>query len=81
MNYILIAILLYVLYRFIAGFVIPVVRTTSQVKRQFSQMREQMEREQAGFGQDQRRNADGAPASQKPKFDIEGEYIQFEELK
>jgi hypothetical protein len=83
MGYILLAISLYLLYRFITGFVIPVARTTSQVKRQFSAMREQMEKEQAQSGQSKPHNArhNTVPESQKPKYDIEGEYIQFEDVR
>ena len=43
MQIILIAIGIYLLYRFIFGFVIPVIKTTSQVKKQFSAMKEKME--------------------------------------
>jgi hypothetical protein len=35
MNVFVLAILIYLLYRFIAGFLIPVIRTTSHVRQQF----------------------------------------------
>lgn len=43
MQILLIAVGIYLLYRFIFGFVIPVANTTSQVKKQFRAMKEQME--------------------------------------
>ena len=78
MNYIFYAILFYLLYRFITGFIIPVISTTSQVKKQFNQMH----REAAG--QQEQRTPGGTtvtPVDQKPKYDVEGEYIKFEEVK
>lgn len=83
------AVMLYLLYRFIVGFVIPVVRTTSQVKKQFNAMKEQMQNAQQAAGQQQHtythsNNGGGGrttinAVNQKPKYDIEGEYISFEE--
>jgi hypothetical protein len=78
MSYLLIAFLVYLAYRFITGFVVPVVRTTSQVKQQFRHMREQMQQTPTpGDSQNQSSNT----GSQKPKYDVEGEYIPFEEVK
>jgi hypothetical protein len=85
MSYLLLGILLFLLYRFITGFVVPVVRTTSQVKRQFNAMRQQMEEAQRQAYQGQQQAAPAGQQSQKQgakgKYDIEGEYIQFEDLK
>ena len=83
MSYILIAILCYLLFRFIVGFVLPVARTTSQVRKQFNSMREQMDAQHGGGQQQQsskKANVNGYP-DQRPKYDIEGEYISFEETK
>ena len=84
MSYVLWAILAFIVFRFITGFVIPVVRTTSKVKKQFNAMRQQMEQAQQQYQQ----QAQGAQASQptnapgtKGKYDIEGEYIPFEDVK
>ena len=82
MGYILTAILCYLLFRFIVGFVLPVARTTSQVRKQFNSMKEQMNA-QHGDQQQQsskKTNVNGHP-DQRPKYDIEGEYISFEETK
>ena len=78
MTYIFYAILFYLLYRFITGFVIPVITTTSQVKKQFNAMHRQAEAQQ------EQRNGGGTtirPVDQKPKYDVDGEYIKFEEVK
>ena len=78
MTYIFYAILIYLFYRFLVGFVIPVIKATSQVKKQFSAMHQQAEaqqKSQAGT----RSSVNGI--DQKPKYDVEGEYIKFEEIK
>ena len=83
LTYILWGIFLYFIYRFVVGFVLPVWRTTSQVKKQFNAMREQMEGQQAGPQQTYEKANSGRTyvnnTDQKPKYDIEGEYIPFEE--
>ena len=66
------AIVLYLLYRFIFGFLVPVVRTTKQVRQQFRNMQEGGN---AGASQQQPRQ------EQKPKQPPVGEYIDFEEVK
>jgi Domain of unknown function (DUF4834) len=87
MNVFVLAILIYLLYRFIAGFLIPIIRTTNHVRQQFNSMNNQP-------GQDgQSTNAQGPsynaqrptpnaqrsnPSSEAPKV---GEYIDFEEVK
>ncbi|MES2647373.1 MAG: hypothetical protein V4717_10880 [Bacteroidota bacterium] len=80
MTYILVAFLIYLLYRFIIGFVIPVVNATSQVKKQFNAMHQQAAAQQERSQQkEQRTSVNGV--NQKPKYDVEGEYIKFEEIK
>ncbi|MBS1603424.1 MAG: hypothetical protein JST42_12210 [Bacteroidetes bacterium] len=73
------AIVLYLLYRFIFNFLLPVVRTTRQVREQFRNMQEGANGDPgAGSGptsQQQPRQ------EQKPKQPPVGEYIDFEEVK
>jgi hypothetical protein len=78
MTYLLTAILIYLLYRFIAGFVWPVYKATSQVKKQFDSMKQQVHRDDIMEDETytQQRSFD-----EKPKFDPGGEYIPFEEIK
>jgi uncharacterized protein YneF (UPF0154 family) len=72
------AFLIYIGYRFIFGLVIPVYRTTRQVKKQFreinNRMNEYMKQQEQPFNQH---------PQQEPKspHDKKGDYIEFEELK
>jgi hypothetical protein len=79
MNVFVLAILIYLLYRFIAGFLIPVIRTTSHVRQQFNNMNKQP---QEGPTQNaQRSTPDGQRSSQTSGTSKVGEYIDFEEVK
>ena len=91
MNVIFLAILFYLLYRFITGFLIPVFRITKHVREQFSQMKGQQMNNQPGSG---RAGAGGGPdasthnaapkssrAGRRPNTSKVGEYIDFEEVK
>ena len=72
---------LYLLYKLIFDFIIPVAKTTKQVKKQFSdmssRMQETMNQQQA---QQQQGNqfSPGKSTSTKGKND---DYIEFEEIK
>ncbi|TAD86554.1 MAG: hypothetical protein EAY75_08020 [Bacteroidetes bacterium] len=79
MSYILTGILLYLMYRFVTGFILPVVRTTRHVKQQFSEMRQRMN--QTANPAPEAARPSGQVRSEKPKYDVEGEYIQFEETR
>ena len=79
MNVFVLAILIHLLYRFIAGFLIPVIRTTSHVRQQFNNMNKQPQEEQSTNGQGPRPKAQGSSTtSGASKM---GEYIDFEEVK
>ncbi len=65
----------YLIYRFITGFLIPVFKTSRQIKRQFSDMQEHMQEQMQS-----RQQTTPEPNSGKPKNQV-GEYIEFEELK
>jgi hypothetical protein len=67
---------LYLLYKLVFDFIIPVARTTRQVKKQFRQMNEKMQ-EQAGRQQDMQGNS--TPQAKKPV--AKDDYIEFEEVK
>lgn len=77
MQYIFVGILIYLIYRFITGFVLPVYKATSMVKKQFGSMKEQMEKAAESHNQ----GFSESTVTDKPNFDIGGEYIQFEEIK
>jgi hypothetical protein len=84
------AIVLYVLYRFVFNFVVPIARTTRQVKQQFRNMQEMHNQQQSSqdpyadrppFGG----RSYGPSAQAQPKKPASnekgGEYIDFEEIK
>lgn len=79
MNVFVLAILIYLLYRFIAGFLIPVIRTTSHVRQQFNNMNKPPQDDQTVNGQrstaNEPRNGTHSGTSKV------GEYIDFEEVK
>lgn len=74
------AFLLYLLYRLVFNFIIPVYRTTRQVKRSFREMHERMNQQQH-----QGNGADTHTQEQTKGKDLNtdnvGEYIDFEEIK
>ncbi len=75
LRFLFYAFLIYMLYKLVFNFIIPVYRTTKQVKKGFKEMNERM------------RQAEGFPSqttqAQKPKAEQTkpGEYIDFEEVK
>ena len=77
-------IVLYLLYRFVFNFLVPVMRTTKQVRRQFRDMQDTMQ----GRGGPFQNQATGrppeqpqTPPKQAPPKNTMGEYIDFEEIK
>lgn len=66
--------LLYLVYKLIFDFIIPVYQTTKQVKQKMGEMQQQMNRQQQQQPQSQH-NASSAPTSKA------GDYIDFEEVK
>ena len=67
--------LLYLLYRLVFHFIIPIYKTTKQVKKSFRQMHEQMHHQsKAPYNEPQ------TPET-KPRTTEAGEYIDFEEIK
>ena len=70
--------LLYLLYKLIVDLIIPVYKTTKQVKRQFGEMQNKMN-EQMNAYKKQQATAAEKPASQ-PEPNKE-EYIDYEEIK
>jgi hypothetical protein len=76
-RYILYAFLIYLAYRLIFHFIIPIYKTTRQVKKQFREMHTRMQdhmNQQANQQQPQ-------PQPEKKKEQVGGDYIDFEELK
>lgn len=85
-SYILGALLLYFLYRFIVGFLIPVFRVTRQMKRQVRDFQQQANQQFSGqqhFDQQSNYNAHSSSthASQSKPAPKKDDYIDFEEIK
>jgi hypothetical protein len=70
------AFLVYLLYKLIFDFIIPVYKTTRQVKKGFNEMQDRM---QEHIRQQQRQQSPRSK-SETPKTQP-GDYIEFEELK
>jgi hypothetical protein len=85
MNVFVLAILIYLLYRFVAGFLIPVIRTTSHVRQQFNQARQNTERTTPNAERSTPNAERPAPNAQRQETSSGaskvGEYIDFEEVK
>jgi hypothetical protein len=77
LRYILYALLAWFLYNLIFRFIIPVYKTTRQMKKKFREMNEQMQErqmKQEGFQQQ-------APAQNSSPASRSQDYIDFEEIK
>ena len=70
----------YILYRLVFHFIIPIWRTTRQVKRSFREMQERMNSGRRGDEQPYQSSSrvTATPSSQPSK---QGDYIDFEEVK
>ncbi len=69
------AFLAYILYGLIFKFIIPVYRTTRQVRKGIRQVQEQMRQQQSQYNQQQQEQPKKQPEKKA------GEYIDFEEVK
>jgi hypothetical protein len=80
LRYLLWGFLIYFGIRFLLDFVIPMIKTTRQVKKQFDAVREQ----QKEFFRQQNAQQSAQPTSQASKKAAPGsddDYIEFEEIK
>ena len=68
---------LYLLYKLIFDFIVPIYQTTKQVKQKVNEIQRNMN-EQANQQQRNQYTSAANPASPKPKSD---DYIEFEEVK
>lgn len=73
-KYILLGIFIYFMFRFLFDFIIPVVRTTKQVKKQFDAVREQQQQQ---YYQQQ----EPQPSTRSTSSIDKDDYIEFEEVK
>lgn len=77
LRYILYALGIYFLMRFVFELVIPVYRTTRQVRRQFKDMKEKMESMQEGASGHTPQSPRPEAQKKAPKED----YLDFEDVK
>ena len=70
------AFLIYLGYKIIFQFIVPVYRTTRQVKKQFREMNERMNEYVKQQGEQSTPEKEPQIAKEKP-----GDYIEFEEIK
>ena len=66
--------LLYILYKLIFDFIIPVYQTTKRVKKQFGDMQQKMQEQMNKNGQQHN-------TTQQQPVVKEGDYIEYEEVK
>lgn len=67
--------LLYLLYKFIFDFIIPVYESSKKIKKQFGEMQDKMQSDLKNY------QSPPKPAEPAPKPKKEGDYIDFEEVK
>jgi hypothetical protein len=77
LRYLFYAFLIYLAYRLVFHFIIPIYKTTRQVKKQFREMHSRM---QDNMSQQQPYQQPATPATETKKQQA-GDYIDFEELK
>jgi hypothetical protein len=78
LRYFLIGMAIYIGYRFLFEFLLPMIKTTRQVKKQFDAVREQQEeflRHQASQHQQKK------PGKSAANRSADDDYIEFEEIK
>ena len=78
LRYLFYAFLIYLAYRLVFHFIIPIYKTTRQVKKQFREMHTRMEDH---INQQQANQQTAGPQPEKKKEPIGGDYIDFEEVK
>ncbi|MEO6814145.1 MAG: hypothetical protein ABI172_09460 [Ginsengibacter sp.] len=67
--------LIYLLYKLIFNFIIPIYQSTKKIKKQFGEMQSKMKNDMNQY-QKQQKPTEPEPVSKK-----EGDYIDFEEVK
>lgn len=72
-------IFIYVIYRLVVNFILPVFRGLSRFRKNMDHMQNQMKEEQQKQFNHNQNNAQGPAKSIVPED--EGEYIEFEEIK
>ena len=69
---------IYLLYKFIFDFIIPVYRTSKQVKQKMNEAHQRMQENQGGPSNDRYKNTPQPEARKRPAHE---DYIDYEEIK
>ncbi|MEO6188218.1 MAG: hypothetical protein ABIO82_01150 [Ginsengibacter sp.] len=67
--------LIYILYKLIFEFVVPLYNSTKKIKKQFGEMQSKMQQDMNSYTKQQ------SQATPKPEAKKEDDYIEFEEIK
>ena len=67
--------LIYILYKLIFDFIVPVYNSTKKIKKQFGDMQEKMQQDMNTM------NSRQTQTPQETKVKREGDYIDYEEIK
>ena len=78
LRYLFYAFLIYLAYRLVFHFIIPIYKTTKQVKKQFREMHSRMEDH---INQQQANQQTGETQPENKTAQVGGDYIDFEEVK
>jgi len=78
LRYLFYAFLIYLAYRLVFHFIIPIYKTTKQVKKQFREMHSRMEEH---MNQQQANQQTGDTQQENKTAQVGGDYIDFEEVK
>ena len=78
LRYLFYAFLIYLAYRLVFHFIIPIYKTTKQVKKQFREMHSRMEDH---INQQQANQQTTYAQAENKKEQVGGDYIDFEEVK
>ena len=77
LSFLFFTFLFYLLFKLVADFVIPIYKTTRQVKRKFSEMQQHMN-QASGTANPQGKPFSGTNKAAEKRYD---DYIDFEEVK
>lgn len=75
--------LIYILYKLIFEFIIPVYQSTKKIKKQFGDMQSKMQQDMNAYStqQSSAQQKQQSATQQKTEKATEGDYIDFEEVK
>jgi membrane protein insertase Oxa1/YidC/SpoIIIJ len=74
-------VVIYILYKFIFGFIIPLYQATKQMKGKMSEMQERMQKEQEERAASQKRFEETQQHTSKNAAPAADDYIEYEEIK